>query len=106
GVLHPLTPLLCLLFALNLMGYFFLLLCTPTLLTAAKLPPATASLTSASLQIGGTVGTLLLLSWINRRQFLAVSILLVIAVPVVGALGAIGISGSQGALLAASFAAG
>jgi len=104
--LHLITPLLWLLFALNLMGYFFLLLWTPTLLTAAKLPPATAALTSASLQIGGTVGTLLLLSWINRRQFLAVSILLVIAVPVVGALGAIGISGSQGALLAASFAAG
>ena len=104
--LQLITPLLWLLFALNLMGYFFLLLWTPTLLTAAKLPPATAALTSASLQIGGTVGTLLLLGWINRRQFLAVSILLIIAVPVVGALGAVGIGGSQGALLAASFAAG
>src|SRR3954467_8488182 len=104
--LHLITPLLWLLFALNLMGYFFLLLWTPTLLTAAKLPPATAALTSASLQIGGTVGTLLLLGWINRRQFLAVSILLIIAVPVVGALGAVGVSGSQVALLAASFAAG
>src|SRR3954468_10871801 len=62
--LHLITPLLWLLFALNLMGYFFLLLWTPTLLTAAKLPPATAALTSASLQIGGTVGTLLLLAWI------------------------------------------
>ena len=104
--LQLITPLLWLLFALNLMGYFFLLLWTPTLLTAAKLPPATAALTSASLQIGGTVGTLLLLAWINRRQFLAVSVLLIIAVPVVGSLGAIGISGSQAGLLAASFAAG
>jgi len=33
------TPLLWLLFALNLMGYFFLLSWTPTLLTAAQLPP-------------------------------------------------------------------
>src|SRR5262252_2961109 len=32
------TPLLWLLFALNLMGFFFLLSWTPTLLTAAKLP--------------------------------------------------------------------
>src|SRR2546430_4490681 len=78
------TPLLWLLFALNLMGYFFLLLWTPTLLTAAKLPPATAALTSASLQVGGTVGTLALIAWINRRQFLAVAILLLIAGPVVG----------------------
>ena len=38
------TPLLWLLFALNLMGYFFLLSWTPTLLTAAKLPPTTAAL--------------------------------------------------------------
>ena len=38
------TPLSWLLFALNLMGYFFLSGWTPTLLTAAKLPPATAAL--------------------------------------------------------------
>src|SRR5436190_21606343 len=100
------TPLLWLLFALNLMGYFFLLSWTPTLLTAAKLPPATAALTSASLQVGGTVGTLVLLGWINRRQFLAIAILLLVAVPVVGSIGMIGLGASQGALLAASFAAG
>jgi len=104
--LSVITPLLWLLFALNLMGYFFLLSWTPTLLTAAKLPPATAALSSASLQVGGTVGTLLLLSWINRRQFLAIAILLLVAVPVVGSLGTIGLGGSKGALLAASFAAG
>lgn len=43
------TPLLWLLFALNLMGYFFLISWTPTLMTAAKLPPATAALAGASL---------------------------------------------------------
>ena len=41
------TPLSWLLFALNLMGYFFLSGWTPTLLTAAKLPPATAALAAA-----------------------------------------------------------
>ena len=88
------------------MGYFFLLSWTPTLLTAAKLPPATAALTSASLQVGGTVGSLLLIRWLNRYQFLAISILFIIAVPVVGAIGHIGITSTQAALLAASFAAG
>ena len=88
------------------MGYFFLLSWTPTLLTAAKLPPATAALTSASLQVGGTVGSLLLIRWLNRHQFLAISILLLIAVPVVGAIGVVGVGGSKAMLLAASFAAG
>ena len=41
------TPLAWLLFALNLMGYFFLISWTPTLLAAAKLPPATAALAGA-----------------------------------------------------------
>src|SRR5438067_10349401 len=100
------TPLLWLLFALNLMGYFFLLLWTPTLLTAAKLPPTTAALTSASLQVGGTVGSLLLIRWLNRHQFLAISVLLLVAVPGVGAIGIVGVGGSKGMLLAASFAAG
>src|SRR5712691_6033211 len=55
------TPLLWLLFALNLMGYFFLLSWTPTLLTAAKLPAATAALAGAVLQVGGTVGVVAVL---------------------------------------------
>jgi len=59
--LAVITPLLWLLFALNLMGYFFLLSWTPTLLTAAKLPPATGALAGAVLQVGGTVGALTLL---------------------------------------------
>jgi MFS transporter, AAHS family, 4-hydroxybenzoate transporter len=100
------TPLLWLLFALNLMGYFFLLSWTPTLLTAAKLPPATAALTSASLQVGGTVGALLLCRWLDRHRFYAITILLVTAVPVVGSLGYVGITSGMTMLLIASFLAG
>jgi AAHS family 4-hydroxybenzoate transporter-like MFS transporter len=100
------TPLLWLVFALNLMGFFFVLLWTPTLLTAAKLPPATAALSAAWLQVGGTAGTLLLMGWIQRRQFLAVTILFLLAVPVVGSIGMIGLGGSKVALLTASFVAG
>jgi MFS transporter, AAHS family, 4-hydroxybenzoate transporter len=99
------TPLLWLLFALNLMGYFFLLSWTPTLLTAAHLPPATAALAGTSLQVGGTVGTLLMCGWLARHRFLAISLLFVLAVPIVGSIGFTGVT-SQTALLIATFLAG
>ncbi|TMJ30213.1 MAG: MFS transporter, partial [Alphaproteobacteria bacterium] len=96
------TPLLWLLFALNLMGYFFLLSWTPTLLTAAKLPPATAALAGAVLQVGGTVGSLSLCWWLQRHRFLAIAIMFVLAVPVVGSIGFAGLT-SASALLTATF---
>ena len=99
------TPLTWLLFALNLMGYFFLSGWTPTLLTAAKLPPATAALAAAILQLGGTVGALSMCWWLQRHRFLAISFLFVLAVPVVGSIGFAGLT-SQAALLAATFFAG
>jgi MFS transporter, AAHS family, 4-hydroxybenzoate transporter len=99
------TPLTWLLFALNLMGYFFLSGWTPTLLTAAKLPPTTAALAATLLQLGGTVGALSLCWWLQRHRFLAVSLLLVLAVPVVGSIGFAGLT-SEAALLTATFFAG
>jgi AAHS family 4-hydroxybenzoate transporter-like MFS transporter len=99
------TPLLWLLFALNLMGYFFLLSWTPTLLTAAKLPPTMVALAGAMLQVGGTVGSLALCWWLQRYRFLAVAVLLVLAVPVVGSIGFAGLT-SPTALLIATFFAG
>ena len=99
------TPLLWLLFALNLMGFFFLLSWTPTLMTAAKLPPTTAALAGAALQVGGTVGSLALCWWLQRHRFLAIAVLFVIAVPVVGSIGFAGLT-SQTALLTATFFAG
>jgi AAHS family 4-hydroxybenzoate transporter-like MFS transporter len=99
------TPLLWLLFALNLMGYFFLISWTPTLMTAAKLPPATAALAGAMLQVGGTVGGLVLCWWMQKYRFLAVAIMFVIAVPVVGSIGFAGLT-SQTVVLVATFFAG
>jgi MFS transporter, AAHS family, 4-hydroxybenzoate transporter len=99
------TPLLWLLFALNLMGFFFLLSWTPTLMTAAKLPPATAALAGAMLQVGGTVGAVVLCRWLQRQRFLAVSIMLVIAVPVIGSIG-FAAATSREILLTATFFAG
>jgi MFS transporter, AAHS family, 4-hydroxybenzoate transporter len=103
--LAVITPFAWLLFALNLMGYFFLISWTPTLMTAANLPPATAALAGALLQVGGTVGALVLCWWLQRHRFLGISILFVLAVPVVGSIGFAG-STSQAALLTATFFAG
>lgn len=99
------TPLLWLLFALNLMGYFFLLSWTPTLLIAAKLPATTAALAGALLQVGGTVGALVLARWMERQRFFAIAILFVLATPVVALIGYAGLT-SQGALLVTTFFAG
>jgi AAHS family 4-hydroxybenzoate transporter-like MFS transporter len=99
------TPLTWLLFALNLMGYFFLLSWTPTLLTAAKLPPTVAALAGAVLQVGGTVGALVLCRWLERRHFLGIAVMFVLAVPAVGLIGYAGLM-SQTALLLATFCAG
>jgi len=99
------TPLLWLLFALNLMGYFFLLSWTPTLLTAAKLPPTMAALAGAVLQVGGTVGALALCWWLQRHRFLGITLMFVLAVPVVGSIGFAGLT-SPAVLLTATFFAG
>jgi AAHS family 4-hydroxybenzoate transporter-like MFS transporter len=103
--LAAITPLTWLMFALNLMGYFFLISWTPTLMGAAHVPPATAALAGATLQIGGTVGALILCWWLQRQRFLAIAILFVIAVPVVGSIGYAGLT-STTALLTATFFAG
>jgi AAHS family 4-hydroxybenzoate transporter-like MFS transporter len=92
-------------FACNLMGYFFLLSWTPTLMGAAHVPPQMAALAGAALQVGGTVGALVLCWWLQRARFLAIAILFVIAVPVVGSIGYAGLS-STTALLVATFFAG
>lgn len=103
--LHLITPLLWLLFALNLMGYFFLLSWTPTLMQMLKLPPSVGALASAMIQVGGTVGSLLLARWFERKRFFAIAIVFVIAVPVVASIGFAGTT-STTALAIATFFAG
>ena len=74
-------------------------------MTAAKLPPTTVALAGAMLQVGGTVGALVLCWWLQKHRFLAIAIMFVIAVPVVGSIGFAGLT-SQAALLTATFFAG
>jgi AAHS family 4-hydroxybenzoate transporter-like MFS transporter len=85
------------------MGFHFLIAWTPTLLTATKLPPATAALAGGLLQGGGVVGALVLSAWVQRYRFLGLSLLFVLAVPLVGS---IGYAASGSAVLAATFGAG
>jgi MFS transporter, AAHS family, 4-hydroxybenzoate transporter len=99
------TPLVWLLFSLNLMGFFFLISWMPTLLAAAKVPQATAALAGASFQVGGTVGALTLCWWLQRHRFFAIAILFVLAVPVVASIGYAGLT-SAAALLTATFLGG
>jgi AAHS family 4-hydroxybenzoate transporter-like MFS transporter len=103
--LAAITPLTWLMFALNLMGYFFLISWTPTLMTAVHAAPTVAALAGALLQVGGTVGALVLCWWLQRHRFLAIAILFVIAVPVVSSIGYAGTT-SPAALLTATFFAG
>ena len=99
------TPLLWLLFALNLMGYFFLLSWTPTLMAVLKLPPSVGAMAGAMIQVGGTVGSLVLARWFQRHQFLAIAIVFVVAVPAVASIGYAGLT-STTALAIATFFAG
>jgi MFS transporter, AAHS family, 4-hydroxybenzoate transporter len=99
------TPLTWLLFALNLMGFFFLISWTPTLMAAVKASQQTAALAGAMLQTGGTVGALTLCWWLQRHRFFAIAILFLIAVPIVGSIGFAGMT-STTALLTATFFAG
>jgi MFS transporter, AAHS family, 4-hydroxybenzoate transporter len=103
--LAAITPLTWLMFAFNLVGYFFLISWTPTLMSAAKVTPQIAALAGAALQVGGTVGALVLCWWLQRQRFLAIAILFVIAVPIVGSIGFAGLT-STAALLTATFFAG
>jgi AAHS family 4-hydroxybenzoate transporter-like MFS transporter len=104
--LEVITPLTWLIFILNLMGYFFLISWTPTMLVqAAHASQTVAALTGAGLQVGGTVGALVLCWWLQRQRFLAIAILFAIAVPVVASIGYAGLS-STAALLSAAFLAG
>jgi AAHS family 4-hydroxybenzoate transporter-like MFS transporter len=102
--LAAITPLTWLMFACNLMGYFFLLSWTPTLMGAAHVPPQMAALAGAALQVGGTVGALVLCWWLQRARFLAIAILFVIAVPVVSSIGYAGLNSPTTLLLATFFA--
>ncbi|HEV2160929.1 MAG TPA: MFS transporter [Stellaceae bacterium] len=104
--LHVITPLLWLLFALNLMGYFFLLSWTPILLTASKLSLQVAAAAGTALQIGGTIGAFVICRPIDKYGFRPITLFFVLAVPVVASIGFVGLTGSVPLLMVVTFLAG
>ena len=99
------TPLLWLLFVLNLMGYFLLVSWTPLLLTSAHLPLSKAVLAQTLFQLGGAAGGLALCRPMDNRGLMPVTVLFAVAVPAVASIGYLGTM-SEPLLMIVEFCAG
>ena len=102
GGLAFITPLLWLCFATNLAGFYFMVSWTPTILKANNvLSPDAAALATTLIQIGGTVGGLLLARPMDSKGFLPVTVLFAVAVPSIAAIGYFATISQTGVLVAA-----
>jgi AAHS family 4-hydroxybenzoate transporter-like MFS transporter len=99
------TPLLWLLFVINLMVFYFINLWIPLVLTKAGYPIGDAALAVSAFQLGGTVGGLVLARPLDRYGFVSVTILFALACPIVAAIGYVA-GVSEPALMAITFLAG
>lgn len=94
--LGPITALLWICFASNLMGYFFLISWLPTVLQGAKVAASDATTTTMLLQIGGVIGGWMLCRPMDKIGLVPIVILFAVAVVMVAAIG----SAEQYSLLA------
>ena len=101
----PVTLLLWLLFVTNLMGYFFFINWTPSLLASADIPATEAALATSLFQVGGLIGGWAISRPVDTRGFMPVTLLMAMAVPVVASIGYAGAT-SRPLLLVLLFAAG
>jgi AAHS family 4-hydroxybenzoate transporter-like MFS transporter len=92
GGLAAITPLLWVCFVMVLMSNYFLNSWMPLLFQQAGLSATAAALTSSLYHVGGTIGGVLLSVLLDRFGFVAIAVLLVIAVPSIALIGAPGIS--------------
>lgn len=99
------TPLLWLVFALNLMIFYFINSWMPTLVAAADAPPTRGVLALTIFLLGGTCGGLALSRLVDRQGLKPIYIMFAVAVPVVASIGYLATSSSS-LLLAVSFLAG
>jgi AAHS family 4-hydroxybenzoate transporter-like MFS transporter len=82
GGLAFITPLLWLCFCMNLMGFYFMVAWMPTILRNTQvLTPDDAQFATVLIQIGGTVGGLLLARPMDKRGFVPVTVLFALAIP-------------------------
>jgi AAHS family 4-hydroxybenzoate transporter-like MFS transporter len=103
GRLRRITPMLWAVYVANSMALFFLVSWLPMLIEAIGVPPARAALVSSAFSVGGTIGGLALMRFVDTRGALIVAVLPVIGCPLVAALGS-GIP--ESALIAAVFMIG
>jgi MFS transporter, AAHS family, 4-hydroxybenzoate transporter len=87
GRLALITPLLWVAYIGSSMAVFFLASWMPTLAEASGLDRATAALGAGMLSLGGAVGGLLLMRFVDRFGAIAVTVMPAIACPLVAALG-------------------
>jgi MFS transporter, AAHS family, 4-hydroxybenzoate transporter len=84
------TPLLWLIFAMNLMGLYFIASWTPFILHAAHLPLSEAVLTQTAFQVAGAVGGFVLARPMDNHGLMPVTVLFALAVLAVAIVGVIG----------------
>ncbi|HWK62672.1 MAG TPA: MFS transporter [Eoetvoesiella sp.] len=99
------TPLLWLLFALNLMIFYFINSWMPTLAAAADAPAGHGVLALTIFLLGGTCGGLALSRLVDKQGLRPIYIMFIVAVPVVASIGYLTVA-SPGLLLVAAFIAG
>lgn len=83
----PVTICLWILFATNLMCYYFLFNWTPTLLSSANMPLSKAALFTSVIQVGGVIGGWTIGYLIDRFGYTPVAILPFAGIIVVGSIG-------------------
>jgi MFS transporter, AAHS family, 4-hydroxybenzoate transporter len=106
GGLAFITPLLWLCFCMNLMGFYFMVAWMPTILRNTQvLTPDDAQFATVLIQIGGTVGGLLLARPMDKKGFAPVTVLFALAIPAIAAIGYFS-DQSKTLVLVASFVAG
>jgi AAHS family 4-hydroxybenzoate transporter-like MFS transporter len=99
------TPLLWLVFALNLMVFYFINSWMPTLVAAADVPASRGAIALTMFQLGGTCGGLALSRMVDRYGLKPIYGMFLIAVPVVASIGYLATS-SPVLLMFAAFLAG
>ena len=85
--LQWITPLLWLLFIVNLTANYFLYSWMPVLFRSAGFSPSQAALTTACYYVGGVTGGLTVSRFIDRRGLTPVAIFFAIGVPAVACIG-------------------
>jgi MFS transporter, AAHS family, 4-hydroxybenzoate transporter len=91
GKFATITPLLWLLFAINLMVFYFITIWMQTIITPAIVKaggsPATAQNANLMFQLGGSLCALLMCRFVDRMGLRPVILLIVLAIPATAAIG-------------------